>query len=371
MLENRIGQKIGKVYVSLSGQSLHTLEFREFKQLPTSGIVTEDVVNQLKHSAEKYTPDLKKSYSVADVEYYIDGKPERKPVGVTGTQIEASYQLIVGRPNLISNIKKSISSKAKLDIADYIVGSKASADIVLNDEDKELGCVFVDFGAGTTTVSIYKGGVLRRMVVIPFGGKNITKDICALNFTEADAEQLKIKFGKAMENHESPFFSSPFSSKPDVDLKELNRVIALRLDEITANIKEQIKLSGYENELGSGMIITGGASQLKNLVDYLTQKLKMPVRKGSAKKTYINNASELANNPSYTQALGMLFLGEENCEIEIRPLEGTDIQDEMSKDKNKSVSKDRSKDQKKSKKSQKGLFSKFEDVLGNMFSDDD
>lgn len=374
MLENRISQKIGKVYVSLSGQSLHTIEFREYKQLLSSGIVTEDVVKQLQLSAEKYTPDLKRSYSVTDVEYYIDGKPERKPVGVTGTQIEALFQIIVGRPNLTSNIKKSISDKAKLEIADYIVGAKASAKIVLNDEDKELGCAFVDFGAGTTTLSIYKRGVLRRMVVIPFGGKNITKDICALNFTESDAEQLKIKFGKAIENHESPFFSSPFSSKPDVDLKELNRVIALRLDEITANIKEQIKLSGYENELGSGMIITGGASQLKNLVEYLTQKLKMPVRKATAKKTYINNASELINNPSFTQALGMLYLGEENCEMESQLVEDEDNQVDTVKNNikpdSKDRSKDRSKDQKKSRKSQKGILSMF-DVLGGMFSDDD
>src|SRR5690606_36563654 len=119
-------------------------------------------------------------------------------------------------------------------------------------------------GAGTTTLSVYKDGVLRRAVVIPFGGKSITKDISALNFTESDAEQLKIKFGKAMETHESPFFSSPFSSKPDVDLSELNRVIGLRLDEITANIVEQIRLSGFENKLGAGVIITGGASQMKN-----------------------------------------------------------------------------------------------------------
>ena len=371
LLENSIGDKIGKVYVSLTGQSLHTLEFRERVMLSSGGIVTQDVVDQLNSSAIKYTPDLQKNYAVADVEYYIDSKTEKNPVGVTGSEVEASFQIVVGRPNLLSNIEKSVTGKAKLPIADYIVGALASAAVTLNEEEKELGCVFIDFGAGTTSVSVYKDGILRRFVVIPFGGKSITKDISALNFTENDAEQLKIKFGKAMETHESPFFSSPFSSKPDIDLTELNRVIGLRLDEITANIIEQIHLSGYENKLGAGVVITGGASQLKNLTEYLVQKFKMPVRRATAKKSYINNAPELISNPSFTQALGMLLIGEESCRLVLDEVIDRS-NDNYQSDKKRSESKQNTKESKKNKKSQKqGFLDKFGDVFGNMFSDDD
>lgn len=371
MLENSIGDKIGKVYVSLTGQSLHTLEFRERVMLSSGGIVTQDVVDQLNSSAIRYTPDLQKNYAVADVEYYIDSKTEKNPVGVTGSEVEASFQIVVGRPNLLSNIEKSVTGKAKLPIADYIVGALASAAVTLNEEEKELGCVFIDFGAGTTSVSVYKDGILRRFVVIPFGGKSITKDISALNFTESDAEQLKIKFGKAIETHESPFFSSPFSSKPDIDLTELNRVIGLRLDEITANIIEQIHLSGYENKLGAGVVITGGASQLKNLTEYLVQKFKMPVRRATAKKSYINNAPELISNPSFTQALGMLLIGEESCRLVLDEVIDKS-NDNYQPDKKRSESKQNTKESKKNKKSQKqGFLDKFGDVFGNMFSDDD
>ena len=98
----------------------------------------------------------------------------------------------------------------------------------------------------------------------------------------------------------------------------MNKVIGLRLDEIIANIKEQIFLSGYEGQLGAGLIITGGASQLRNLDLYLTQKLKMPVRKATAKKTFINNAPDLISDPAYTQALGMLMFANENCELPVK-----------------------------------------------------
>ena len=371
LLENSIGDKIGKVYVSLTGQSLHTLEFRERAMLSPGGIVTQEVVDQLKRSAKKYTPDMQTNYAVADVEYYVDAKTEKNPVGVAGSEVEASFQIVVGRPNLLSNIEKSVTGKAKLPIADYIVGALASAAVTLNEEEKELGCVFIDFGAGTTSVSVYKDGILRRFVVIPFGGKSITKDISALNFTENDAEQLKIKFGKAIETHESPFFSSPFSSKPDIDLTELNRVIGLRLDEITANIIEQIHLSGYENKLGAGVVITGGASQLKNLTEYLVQKFKMPVRRATAKKSYINNAPELISNPSFTQALGMLLIGEESCRLVLDEVIDRS-NDNYQSDKKRSESKQNTKESKKNKKSQKqGFLDKFGDVFGNMFSDDD
>ena len=133
MLENSISRKIGRVYVSLAGQSLHTLEFNEMKQL-SSGMVTEEVVNQLHKAAEKFQPEMKRNYRVADVEYYIDDKPERSPVGVTGSQIEAGFELIVGRPNLLTNIQKSIASKTEQKIADYIVGAPASAEMALTEE---------------------------------------------------------------------------------------------------------------------------------------------------------------------------------------------------------------------------------------------
>lgn len=383
MLENHIDRKVGRVYVSLSGQSLHTMEFREMMQLSSSGIITESIINQLRQSAEKYKPEFKRRYAIADVEYYVDDKPEKNPVGIACTQIEAEFELIVGRPSLLTNIEKSIEEKAQIELANYIVGPLASAAIALNDEEKELGCAFVDFGAGTTAVSIYKGGILRHMVVIPFGGKNITKDICELNFIESEAEQLKIKFGKVFDVGENTFFSSPFSQKTDVDLKELNKVIALRLDEIVANIKEQIKLSGYDGQLGAGLIITGGASQIKNMEAYLKDKLGMSVRKASAKKTFINNAPELTNNPALTQALGLLLLANEDCEeIIVEYSDDEEAKQESSrgirigfgtrKKPDRTPKEKPVKSPKPPKESSSGgLFSKIESALGSMFSEED
>ncbi len=363
LLENKLNRKISKVYVSIAGQSLHAITHTVSKQLSSSGIVTEGVIDQMRKEAEKFMPDMSKRYEIADVEYIINEKSELQPVGVTTTHIEANYQMIVGRPNIIANIDKSIIGKANLQIAGYVVGPLASAEISLNENEKELGCAFIDFGAGTSSLSIYKGGKLRYMVVIPFGGATITRDICDLNFIESDAELYKVKFGKTHETTESGFFNS-FASKPDIDLPTLNHVIELRLQEIVDNVAEQIKLSGYENQLGAGLVITGGASQLKNMELFLKENLNMSVRKASAKKLFINNYPELANDPSLTQALGLLLSGWENCEEQIV---GPAPQEEEEKPEVKPIKKPKSTTKKKSG----GFLSKVENMFGGIFDDED
>ena len=363
LLENKLDRKIAKVYVSVAGQSLHSITHTVSKQLSSSGIVTENVIDQMRKEAEKFLPDMSKRYAIADVEYIINQKSELQPVGVTTTQIDANYQMIVGRPNIITNIDKSIKDKANLEIAGYVIGPLASAEISLNENEKELGCAFIDFGAGTSSLSIYKGGKLRYMVVIPFGGATITQDICTLNFIESEAELYKMKFGKTHETADTSFFSS-FAAKPDIDLTALNQVIKMRLEEIVDNIAHQIKLSGYEDQLGAGIVITGGASQLKNMEEFLKENLNMAVRKASAKKNFVNNFPELANDPSLTQALGLMLSGWENCEeqvVEQEPIEKEEIPKE------KPVKKARTS----AKKKAGGFFTKVENMFGGIFDDED
>ena len=361
LLENKLERKIAKVYVSVAGQSLHSVTHSVSKQLSSSGIVTENVIEQLRNEAEKYLPEMSKRYEISDVEYIINNKPEPLPVGISTTHIEANYQMIVGRPNITTNIKKSINDRAKIEIAGYVIGPLASASISLSDNEKELGCAFIDFGAGTTSLSIFKGGKLRYMVVIPFGGANITDDIRDLNFSESEAEEYKIKFGKAHEVSDSGFFSS-FASKPDIDLVKLNQVIQMRMQEIVDNIDNQIQLSGLHGQLGAGLVITGGASQLKNLSLFLENNLKMSVRIASAKKTSVNNYPELANDPSFTQALGLLLYGWDDCEE--HPVEEEEFDVEEKKPEPKLVKKPKQLNRTKNE-----IFRKVGNMFGEMFND--
>ena len=197
-LENKLGgTKIGQVYVGLGGQSLRSIEHTVCKVLGTEGVVTEEIIDSLYQECKDYRPDMLTVLDVVSPSYFLDDKPESNPVGVPCSRIEARYKLIVGRPSLKLNIVNSISEQAKIEIAGILVSPLALGDVVLSDNEKDLGCALIGFGAGVTTISVYKGGKLASLSVVPFGGNLITKDITNLRVVESEAERLKITYGSA------------------------------------------------------------------------------------------------------------------------------------------------------------------------------
>ena len=173
---------------------------------------------------------------VVSPSYFLDDKPESNPVGVPCSRIEARYKLIVGRPSLKLNIVNSISEQAKIEIAGILVSPLALGDVVLSDNEKDLGCALIGFGAGVTTISVYKGGKLASLSVVPFGGNLITKDITNLRVVESEAERLKITYGSAKADRDNDMTIQVSLADGmglrEIKLAELNGVIEARMDEI-------------------------------------------------------------------------------------------------------------------------------------------
>jgi len=377
LLENKTGKKIGKTYVSIAGKSLKAVEHKDTKTLDETTPITFAVLDGMEQQAKLNKPDFYTNYSVLAPEYFLDGKYEEDPLDKTASSIEGRYRLVIGRPNIKANLIKAIVDKTKIEIAGFIVGPVAAGALVLDEHDRQAGCALVDFGAGTTTLSIYKGGLLRYMAVIPFGGRTITKDVQELGFVFDSAETYKIRYGKLGKDKNRPMSDIA----PEVDLKELNKVIQLRQDEIVLNVINQIKESGYGDQLDAGIIIMGGASQMNGLVDYLAEKSQMSVKRAVAKRVYINNASELLQNPLYTQALSLLLFANENCEKKevpvVETVVTTNITHEPEEDET-IVEEDQPKKPKKQKKQKDGkqttlfgFFEKIQNFGGTMFNDEE
>ncbi len=311
LLENKVGKKIGKTYVSISGRSLRAIDHMETKVLDEETPVTFAMLDEMEQRAKQSKPEFMTNYGVIAPEYFLDGQPQDDPIDKPASSIEVRYRLITGRPNIKNNIVKVLTEKAGIPIAGFIVGPVSSAILVLDEADRQIGCALVEFGAGTTTLSIYKNGLLKFLTVIPFGGRTITKDIQALGFVQEAAESYKIRYGRLGKRKDKTTHGVVNS---DVDVKELNKVIQLRQDEIIFNVINQIKESGYADQLEAGIIMIGGASQLAGMSEYLAEKSELPVKRGTVKRVYINNAAELAQNPAYTQSLGILLFANENCE---------------------------------------------------------
>lgn len=210
------------------------------------------------------------------------------------------------------------------------------------------------------------------MTVVPFGGRTVTKDIQALGFPFEAAEKYKIKYGKLGKRSKEDHESLP----EDIDLRELNKVIQLRMDEIILNVINQLKESGYSDNLEAGIFTIGGASQLMGLNEYLEEKAQMPVKRATLKRVYINNAADLLHDPAYTQVLGLLLFANENCELIEVEKHIEKIEEKQQEKQPEYIAPEPPKEEKKKKKghTKQGVFNFFEKIQnfgGTMFNDEE
>lgn len=327
LLENKTGKKIARAYFSVAGKSLESLEHTETLPLPSDTDITVGMVDKLESKAKTYQPDnFLTNYGVVAPQYFLDGVQVEDPAGRQASLLEAKFRIIVGRPNIKNNIR-AVADKAGVEVAGFIVGAITTSALALTNDDKAQGCVLLDLGAGTTNVSVYKDGLLKFFKVIPFGGRTVTKDIRAIGFIEAAAEDYKIRYGRVGKDRNKNAAEDRADS--GIDVKDLNKVIQLRVEEIVLNVLNQIQDSGYADKIPGGLIVTGGASLQAGLESFLVEKFKLPVRKASVNRVMINNVSDLVQNPAYLHALSLLLFANGNCE---KPEEIIEMAAETSED---------------------------------------
>ena len=268
-IENRLTpRKVEGIYTSISGRSVAAIQRQTERRLPADTEVTDDIIEALKREMlGERVPD-REVIDVVAREFYVNGAKSDMPLGMSGN-------LIVCRPQLRRNLKLLIEEKLGLEKRGCVVKHLAMGDIVLTSEERQLGCMLVDFGAETVTVSIYRHGYLQYLQTIPMGSRNITRDLTRLNYVEEDAEALKRQRGNAK--------GAPAEgSVDDVKMTEFNNYVSHRAAEIIANIKEQISYAGLTPaELPAGIVIVGGGARLAEFNTLLGDTTKMKVRMGS------------------------------------------------------------------------------------------
>ena len=208
-------------------------------------------------------------YEILEVvpqEYHVGLDTTVDPVGVLSSQIDGTYLNIIAKTEIKEYILKCVEAVG-LDVAGMFVAPMALAGCVLTDTEKRSGCALVDFGYGTTTVAVYKGNLLRHLAVIPLGGNNITQDLCSLQIDEDEAEGLKMKYGSAYSDLSSEELAKNLlvNNGRTIEERLLVDIVEAREEEILSNVAAQIRNSGYQDKLLAGIVISGAASNVKNL----------------------------------------------------------------------------------------------------------
>lgn len=315
-LEGLLYNSIGRVYVGIGGQSLCSVKNVISRTLPEDTIITQELIDEIfeENCAIPYVD--KDILEVVPQEYKIGNNLQADPVGVTGSSIEGRFLNIVARSSVKKNLERSFE-QGKVEIADLLIAPIVTANAVLTESEKRSGCALVDFGADTTTISIYKNNILRHLTVIPLGGNNITRDITSLQVEEEEAENLKIKYGDALyEEAEGENESCKLDDgERNIDLARLNDIIIARTEEIIENVWNQIQLSGHNNLL-AGIVLTGGGANLKNLCELFqnrTQQEKVKIVRTPHAAIYSSEARIQQKTGTQNTILGLLLAGDENC----------------------------------------------------------
>ncbi|MDL2255483.1 cell division protein FtsA [Parabacteroides sp. OttesenSCG-928-K15] len=312
---NLSGGKIVKVYVGIGGQSLHSMNYSVVKEMMEEGVFTEETKDALLQDCRTYQPKGLYVFDIVSPTYYVDGKLEQNPVGVPFRKIEVHYKLIVGRPAIYRHIENTIE-RTGLELAGILISPLALADVVLSEDEKKLGCALVDFGAGVTSVTVMKGGKLEKLVVIPLGDALITKDLTSLHLVESEAERIKVDYGNAvadLENDETIRVNSVDGvGIREIKLAEVNYVIESRAKEILENVFAQLGTDDILKGLGAGVVITGGGSNLRNLMETMRKRLKMDVRWATL-RSGLQEGDMIVSAPDYFVSVGLLSQGTLNC----------------------------------------------------------
>lgn len=316
--ENNPELEINEVYVGIAGHHIKSLQTRgDIVRQNTEDEISQEEIDRL--VADQYRTYIPLGDQIIDVipqQFTVDNFPNiPNPIGYSGVKVGANFHIITGDKNAIRNINRSVQ-KSGLLTKDLVLQPLASAAAVMSDQDLEAGVAIVDIGGGTTDLAVFYEGVLKYTAVIPFGGENITNDIkLGLGVLKTQAEAMKVQFGSALsdEAKANTYITIPGLrglAPKEISVKNLANIIQARMSEIMDFVSYHLKQVGLDNRmLNGGIILTGGGSQLKHLLQLTEYLTGLNARIGFPNEHLAGDYNEDIAMPMYSTCIGLILKG--------------------------------------------------------------
>ena len=310
--------EISEVYVGIAGHHIKSLQTRgDIVRHNTDEEIAQSEIDQLIYNQYKtYIPAGDQIIDVIPQEFTVDNFQNiTNPIGYSGVKVGANFHIITGDRNAIRNINRSVE-KSALAVKDLVLQPLASAAAVMCEQDLEAGVVIVDIGGGTTDLAVFYEGILKHTAVIPFGGENITNDIkTGLGVLKTQAEQMKVQFGSALsdEAKSNAFITIPGlrgMAPKEISVKNLAGIIQARMSEIMDFVTYHLKQVGLDTRmLNGGVILTGGGSQLKHLIQLTEYVTGLNARIGYPNEHLAAGHIDELAKPMYSTCIGLILKG--------------------------------------------------------------
>ena len=310
--------EINEVFVGIAGHHIKSLQTRGdmVRQDAENEIQPWEIEQLINNQRKTFIPAGDQIIDVIPQEFHVDNNPNvKEPVGVNGVKVGANFLILTGDRNAIRNINSSVE-RSGLVTKDLVLQPLASASAVMSDIDLEAGVAILDIGGGTSDLAVFYDGILKHTAVIPFGGENITNDIrLGLGVLKSKAEAMKVQFGSALadEAKANAYVTIPgLKGMPakEISVKSLAGIIQARMSEILDFVTYHLKQVGLDSrQLNGGVILTGGGSQLKHLIQLTEYITGLNARIGLPNEHLAPNHIDELKKPMYSTCIGLILKG--------------------------------------------------------------
>ncbi|PPC83726.1 MAG: cell division protein FtsA [Methylotenera sp.] len=310
--------KINNVYTGIAGSHIKSLNSHGMVKIKDAEVSQMDVDRVIETARAIALPADQQILHILTQEFIIDGQEDvREPLGMSGMKLEVKVHIVTGAVAAAQNIVKCIK-RCGIEVSDLILQPLASSLAVLTEDEKELGVCLVDIGGGTTDIAVFKQGAIRHTAVVPIAGDQMTNDVAvAFRTPTQSAEDIKIKHGCALRQLADP---REVVEVPGVDgrdprqlsVQTLAEVLEPRVVELYELVLNELRRSGMEDMIASGIVITGGSAMMRGMVELGEEIFHMPVRLGMPR--YVGGLSEVVSNPRYATGVGLVLMGKQQLE---------------------------------------------------------
>ena len=311
--ENMAGCEITTVYAAISGAHVRGINSHGIVAVKDKEVRETDITRVLDAAKAVAIPMDREVLHVLPQQYVVDDQDGiRDPLGMAGVRLEAKVHIVTAAVASAQNVIKC-ANRCNLQVADVVLESLASAQAVLEDDERELGVALIDIGGGTCDIMVYADGAIVHTAVLPLGGGHITNDIATVLRTPIDsAEKIKRKYGCAWRGHieegDTMEVPSVGGRGPRV-LPRMNlvEVIEPRVEEIFEHVRKELVRSGFFDSLAAGVVLTGGATAMDGVCDIADQVISLPTRRGVPTK--IGGLVDVVRSPAYSTGVGLVTFG--------------------------------------------------------------
>ena len=303
--------KVKDVYTGIAGSHIRSFNSNGMVAIKDKEVSPGDIDRVIETARAMPIPAEQEILHILTQEFVIDGQDGiREPIGMSGMRLEGKVHIVTGAISAAQNIVKCVR-RCGLDVNDLVLQPLASSYAVLSEDEKDLGVCLIDIGGGTTDIAVWAQGAIRHTAVIPIAGNQVTNDIAmALRTPTRDAEDIKRRSGCALADLANPEEVIEVAGVDDRPSRKLSRraladVIQPRVEELFEIVQAELRRSGYENVLSSGIVLTGGSASMPGMIELGEEIFHMPVRLGEPK--YSGPLVDVIKSPRYATAFGLIL----------------------------------------------------------------